>query len=319
MTTNKYSISRREALRFLVGGALVSFSALYSRVGFAADSGNFRHIYLNPKLREEFFLFLKNVFNLYPEEELHRLILEVVQSHSSDRDIYHALIEGIPDIKPILSELRYSLPSLREQKRVMCEQTLSLLDGKKEFYRYIEVGTTGRYYDRLSDAVSFRHRPLFIHTDAPSYHPLDIVERGQIRKFGSFASLNDYRPISKEEVSDESFDLMTVYIGFHHAPPKNRDTFIESCHRVLKRGGVLIVRDHDVDSADMTHFVALAHDVFNAGFEIPWQDNEVEVRNFLPLGSLITLLESKGFRSDDRRLLQEGDPTRNTLLRFTKV
>lgn len=181
MTINKHTLSRREALRFLVGGALVSFSALYSRVGFALDSGNFQHIYLNPQLREEFFLFLKNVFNLYPEEDLHRLILDVVKSHKSDKEIYNALVEGIPDIKPILSEIRYALPSLREQKQVMVEQTLALLDGQKQFDRYIEVGTTGRYYDRLSDAVSFREKPLFIHTDAPSYHPLDIVERGQLR------------------------------------------------------------------------------------------------------------------------------------------
>jgi 2-polyprenyl-3-methyl-5-hydroxy-6-metoxy-1,4-benzoquinol methylase len=110
-----------------------------------------------------------------------------------------------------------------------------------------------------------------------------------------------------------------VYIGFHHAPLARRAEFARSCSAVLKRGGSLIVRDHDVTDPAMTHFVALAHDVFNCGLELPWQANAAEVRNFLSLAQLTDLLSGAGLAPRGKRLLQQGDPTHNTLMRFDKA
>jgi hypothetical protein len=198
----------------------------------------------------------------------------------------------------------------------MCDQTITLLGGRRKFGRYAEIGSTGRYYDRLSSTLEFSRPPVFIHTSEPSYQPRDIVERGRVRKIGSFLPLGSYQPLALPE---EGIDVLTVYIGFHHAPKDNREEFIRSCHRALKRGGSLIVRDHDVTDPTMVHFVALAHDVFNCGLELPWSTNAAEVRNFMSLSELEAILRTTGFVTHDRRLLQEGDPTRNTLMRFDKA
>ena len=114
-------------------------------------------------------------------------------------------------------------------------------------------------------------------------------------------------------------DVLTVYIGFHHAPAERREAFIGSCYKAVKRGGSLIVRDHDVTDPTMTHFVALAHDVFNCGLELPWSTNAAEIRNFLSLAQLQEILTGEGFAPHGKRLLQPGDPTHNTLMRFDKV
>lgn len=309
-------VTRREMLHFLIAGALAAFSAGYPRFGFAAEDSNFRAIYLDPRLRAQFFLFLRNVFHLYPEEDFHRLIEKITREEITDRGIYETILAELPAIKPMLREIRYALPALRKQKQVMCDQTITLLDGKKKFGRYAEIGSTGRYYDSLSDKIEFSQPPVFIHTDQPSYQPHDIVERGHLRKVGSFLPLGSYEPLALPE---DNIDVLTVYIGFHHSPKERRAEFIRSCHRVLKRGGSLIVRDHDVTDPSMVHLVALAHDVFNCGLELPWSTNAAEVRNFLSLQQLQGILESTGFIPHDKRLLQEGDPTHNTLMRFDKV
>jgi SAM-dependent methyltransferase len=308
-------MTRREMLHVLVAGAMAAYSAGYPEFGFAAEDGNFRAIYLDPKLRAQFFLFLRNVFHLYPEEDFHRLIEKITRDGMTDRGIYEAILAELPTIKPVLKEIRYALPALRKQKAVMCDQTITLLDGKRKLGRYAEIGSTGRYYDRLSDKIEFSEPPVFIHTDQPSYQPRDIVERGRLRKVGSFLPL-DYRPLALPE---NSIDVLTVYIGFHHSPQEKREEFIRSCHRALKRGGSMIVRDHDVTDPTMVHFVALAHDVFNCGLELPWSTNAAEIRNFLSLQQLEEILLRTGFTSHDKRLLQEGDPTHNTLMRFDKA
>lgn len=310
------SPSRRELLHLLVAGAVAAFSAGYPRFGFAAGDGNFRAIYLDPKLRAQFFLFLQNIFHLYPEQEFDALIRKVTQQKLTDREIYETILADLPSIKPYLRDMRYALPALKKQKTVMCDQTVSLLEGKKKFARYAEIGSTGRYYDRLSGALSFSEPPIFVHTDKPSYQPREIMERGHIAKVGSFVSLNAYAPLALPE---GGIDVLTVYIGFHHSPPERRDEFIRSCHTALTRGGSLIVRDHDVTDPTMTHFVALAHDVFNCGLELPWETNAREIRNFASLQQLHDTLVATGFTPHDRRLLQDGDPTRNTLMRFDKA
>ena len=309
-------ITRREMLGFLVAGAMAAFSAGYPQLGFAADDGNFRAIYLDPRLRGQFFLFLRNVFHLYPEEDFHELIEKMARRGMTDREIYELILAELPEIKPALKEIRYALPALKKQKIVMCDQTITLLGGRRKYGRYAEVGSTGRYYDRLSAGIEFSEPPVFIYTTQPSYQPKDIVERGRLRKIGSFLPLGVYEPLA---LPAASIDVLTVYIGFHHAPKERRDEFIRSCYATLKRGGSLIVRDHDVTDPSMTHFVALAHDVFNCGLELPWSANAVEVRNFVSLEELQKILEGAGFAPRGKRLLQEGDPTHNTLMRFDKV
>jgi len=309
-------VNRREMLCFLVAGAMAAFSAGYPQLGFAAADGNFRAIYLDPRLRGQFFLFLRNVFHLYPEEDFHELIEKMARRGRTDREIYELILAELPEVKPALKEIRYALPALKKQKVVMCDQTITLLDGRRRFDRYAEVGSTGRYYDRLSGKLEFSQPPVFIHSSQPSYQPRDIVERGRLRKIGSFLPLGVYEPIA---LPAESIDVLTIYIGFHHAPKERRDGFIRSVHTILKRGGSLIVRDHDVTDPSMTHFVALAHDVFNCGLELPWSVNAEEVRNFLSLAQLQELLEGAGFVPHGKRLLQDGDPTHNTLMRFDKV
>lgn len=88
--------------------------------------------------------------------------------------------------------------------------------------------------------------------------------------------------------------------------------------RVLRPGGVFILRDHDVRDAGMDAFVSPAHAVFNAGVGIPWEENRKELRHFASVDSWTARLEAKGPRASGKRLLQEHDPTLNTLLAFTK-
>lgn len=87
----------------------------------------------------------------------------------------------------------------------------------------------------------------------------------------------------------------------------------------MRVGGKLVLRDHDCDTEDQTTMVALAHDVFNMGTKETWEYNSEEIRNFYSLEFIIKFVEDIGFKFDKRTLFQEGDPTKNALMLFTKV
>jgi len=131
--------------------------------------------------------------------------------------------------------------------------------------------------------------------------------------------MNDYAPISAQAIPDQSVDLVTCYIGLHHASPEKLEAFVASVCRILRPNGIFILRDHDVDSAEMSAFVSLAHSVFNAGLGMKWEDNCRELRRFRSIGEWISFIETAGFRSTGQQLFQDNDPTRNALLAFSRI
>lgn len=285
--------------------------------GNGTTGGNFRYIYVDAAAREDFKNFLINVFHLYPEDELQRLIEDAALSGASDEEVYLAVQARLGSIKPFLGDLTYSLPTLSRQKNVLADQTVALLGTSRRFEGYFEVGSNGRFLDSLEERLDIVGHSFTLSDRAPTFSLVDVLDRGQISRVGEFIALNDYRPAT--HVPAASADLATVFIGFHHCPVDLRDEFISGIRDALRPGGALVVRDHNVYDERMRRMVALAHDVFNMGTQEPWAYNARERRHFYPLETLHDMLSRLGFRTDGRRLLQDGDPTLNTLMLYSKA
>jgi SAM-dependent methyltransferase len=146
-----------------------------------------------------------------------------------------------------------------------------------------------------------------------------MIDRGQIKIGAKYIPLADYRTRYADIIPKESLDLVTTYIGFHHCPLDLRVPFISSIRDTLRVGGKLILRDHDCHSEEQKTLVALAHDVFNMGTHESWGYNSKEIRNFYSLDFICRFVEKIGFTFDKRQHFQEGDPTKNALMLFTKV
>lgn len=288
-------------------------------VGHSAVS-NFKSVYDDPGLRNSFFSFLKNVYSIYPPEKFHALIADVTATHDTDAEIYAALQKRLPEVKSLLQPLTRMLPSLSHQKKVLGGQVATLLKGAPRADGYMEIGTTGRYVHGVDDAVGLKGKIYLLHTQRPLAFSLDdIADRGQLMKIGTFVDMGDYKPIAPAEIPDESLDLITNFIGFHHAHPEGRDAFIASVVKKLRPGGRLLLRDHDVDSKKMFYIVALAHDVFNAGLGVPLKIDETEIRNFTTVPQMEDIMSKQGMTRTGDKLLQAGDPTQNTLMLFRKA
>ncbi len=278
----------------------------------------FKTVFANKKWSDDFHRFLEVIFHLYPEDKFHALIAEKTQTLNTDEEIYKAIQKDLPKIKPFLSELTLALPALKKQKKEMAKQTLQLLGNKTNINGYLEIGSTGRYISELRKHISLSG-PLFITNDiAPNNSVADIFERGQISKLGKFFLL-DYQPIKPETVANESIDLITCNIGLHHCTPQLLPGYISSIHRVLRKGGVFVMRDHDVRTPEMSTFVSLVHTVFNLGLNVTWETDKKEYKSFKPIEEWSTLISSYGFKDDGRRILQDRDPSDNTLIAFTKL
>lgn len=247
------------------------------------------------------------------------MIADSTKEHSTDKSIYLSAQSKIDDITPSFSIFSHKLPSLIKQKEEMAKQTLQLLGENTTYDGYLEIGSLGRYLDYLEEKVNIKGNRFYADGKKPGYSITDMVDRGQIAIGAEYIPLADYKTEYSKLIKNESLDLITVYIGFHHCPIELRTQFISSIRNTLRKGGKLVLRDHDCHSENQKRIVALAHDVFNMGTNESWDYNESEIRNFYSLDFIINFVSDLGFKFEGRSLFQEGDPTKNALMLFTKI
>jgi len=278
----------------------------------------FHAVYSQKEWKDKFYLFLENIFHLYPEKKFHELIQDACDRFKDDESIYKYVFEKLPSIKPFHAPFTYALPALWKQKKEMARQTLDLIGNKRMLNGYAEIGSTGRYVSELRKHVKVNEPIWLIHDVPPSNSPDDIMERGQLRKLGRFLQLENYRPIPQNVISPNSLDMVTCYIGLHHCIPDVLNGFVKSILQVLRPGGVFILRDHDVRTPEMATFVSLVHTVFNAGTDISWEIESKDFKKFKSADEWASYLVQAGFKDSGKRLLQDRDPSLNTLMAFIK-
>jgi SAM-dependent methyltransferase len=160
--------------------------------------------------------------------------------------------------------------------------------------------------------------PIILVNDfPPGNSPAEFVERGGIRKIGSYLPLNGYAPLP-QTIPDASIDLVSCYVGLHHMTPATLEPFLVSIARVLRPGGVFVLRDHEVDSPEMFRFVALIHTIFNAGTGASWEQNRDELRYFASIEDWVRRLRAVGLIDQGARQLQPYDPSNNVLMSFLR-
>lgn len=281
-------------------------------------AGEFRAVFADTVWHDRFYLFLQNIYRLYPEDRFHTLIKQLALELESDEEVYRRLQRGLKRIKPFLADLRLALPSLFKQKKEMARQTLELLGPLRQIGAYVEIGSTGRYISELRKHVQVDGPITLVNETAPGSSPVDMAERGGLRQIGQFVPLNNYEPLPAS-IEDASVDVVSCYIGLHHCPLERLDAFVRSIVRVLRPGGLFILRDHDVSTPQMRTFVSLVHTVFNAGLKEPWETNQAELRHFRPVADWVAYLQERGLSDSGQRQLQAHDPSNNVLMAFTKA
>lgn len=279
------------------------------------SNNRFVQVYRNQTLRRKFYPFLDNVLRIYPADALDPLIRSAVNIHEEKENIYKEIQSGLSRIQSGLTTTRRSISALSFQRHIMTSQTLQLLEGCDDKIKtYVEIGTKGRYVRRLCKELGF-NKSYLVTDPEPGFSPTDILERAGLSKPWEFESLT-YEPISS--ILSESVDLVSIYIGVHHGPADKLLPFIASVNKILTPGGHLIMREHDCTSPEMHMIAGLAHDVFDVATGVSWEEHSKDVTNFHSMDEWESMFAKHGLIRMHKGLLQVGDPSLNTLVRFQK-
>ncbi len=202
--------------------------------------------------------------------------------------------------------------TLQTQKQEMVRQTKEFV-GLKQINGYLEIGTPGRYITSLKKELSL-YAPFFAMPSQETF--FDSIERGSLFPVARILPLT-YEPLPTI-IPTESLDLVTCYTGLHHIPHEQLSQFLSSLARVLRPGGLLLVREHNA-TKQLIPLLHVVHSVFNAVNEVLPEEERSEVRNFQPIDTWIDIITAYGFVVYPLHLTEGNDPTDNRLLCFKKV
>ncbi len=295
---------------------------------FAHGSDHLVQSVFRSDLREQCGQFVDNVLRQIPSATLWAYIDKQVQKNPSlmdtDAKLYNQCLKDINHLTPTLSIVQ-KMNALRFQKNSIGNQIKKLIGENKTIQGMLEIGGPGTYTSAIRSFTTIQG-PVYAMdvstgaTDRLKAFSPDKPLNGFL-PYDTFIPLANYNPISENDIANNSLDLVLCTIGLHHITPEKLDAFVASIARTLRPGGHFILRDHNSINDDVLHLTHAAHTLFNLlMINCTLKEEQAEYRNFQPIEYWIELLAKHGLRlSKKPQLLQQGDPTLNTMLLFTKV
>lgn len=313
-----YDMKKKLVLAFL------SLGSIFFQI-MANDSNYLQKVITTPVLRAQLADYIDHVLGYVNSRDFFGLADKIAVAYHpvSDEDFYEYLLNDIRTIKRGLS-LFHRFRSLKQQKKIFAHQAKELLHDKAEIHGCLEIGTSGTYISSLKDYIPFSgslyvandKRRLTDMVEAFCYNPLNCF-----LSYNYFIPLRDYAPLKEKDIPGQSVEVVMCFFGLHQIPLKKLDAFIASLNRVLRSGGVLLIREYDAHTPDRYALIQAAETLYNL---IAFEMSEFDVfqlrkaNHYHGIQFWIDIVEQHGFKASSVRLIQKGDPTGNTMIRFTK-
>ncbi|CEO96569.1 hypothetical protein PBRA_005178 [Plasmodiophora brassicae] len=209
------------------------------------------------------------------------------------RQIVRQRGEWVDEASSIISDLRGSVPAI---------------DG------LASIGDPGRTVKALAGRLRISGNRYVIHDARRGL--TDVLERNSLGDVGEFVQWSP--DVGTVDVPDASVDLVTVFTGLHHIPLDRLSVVLDEVYRILRPGGIFLVREHDCTDA-LVPMVEVAHTVFNAVTGVPITDEVDEIRHFRTVSEWRALITSHHFLDAMLFSVQDFDPTVDVMMTFAKA
>ncbi|CAE8659898.1 unnamed protein product [Polarella glacialis] len=279
----------------------------------------------NVKMRRDFVEgFLVRIFNVLDNQVLNRMITKATWDPECDSDIkvYRCLQRQLSSLGGPVHEatkMWKQMKQLSHQKKELAREAgaivsrmgrLGQLDG------YLSVGDHGKMVLPLKVALQLQGKVFVAHGELSEDIPA-VAERGSVDPVGVFVHWDLLEAGPFVGIPDSSLDLVTMMQGLHHLRQNRLLPFLAEVVRVLRPGGLFIVREHDA-SEELMPMLDLAHSVFNAVLGVTDPEEEKEIRAFRSLLDWRAVVEASGLRDSLLYEMEANDPTLDEMMCFYK-
>ncbi|KAK3245457.1 hypothetical protein CYMTET_30940 [Cymbomonas tetramitiformis] len=290
-------------------------------------SDSYAEVFNDPVKRQKLRLFLANQFHIEDPSVLYSYIARSVWAPHTTNDltVYRDLkahLEGRSLQGALAIRKGYrQLQQLGQQTTEVMEQLSSLLadlgrSQRRDIKDVMTIGDPGRLVLPLKRLLGINGRVWVVHDKERG--AVDAVERGSFSAVGRFVPI-DYDNVDELPIPSCSVDLVTISMGLHHFQQCQLARVLCIVRRVLRPGGLFIVREHDA-RPEVLPIADLAHSVFNAVMGVSEEEEAREVRAFRTVLQWREVLHSAGLEDSYvyRNLSLDRDPTEDVMMAFVK-
>ena len=260
------------------------------------EMSKFKAVFNSTPLNDGLYFFLQLIYRLYPEDAFHYAIAMAIKEKKTDEEIYKEVLNSLPEIKPFLQKLTYARRTNLNLKKELQQQTLDILNDRTAINGYLQLGGNHNYASVLKKKVRITG--------------MNILMPGEK---GITDSLNQHAGMKGDSV-----DVVALYSGLHFYTSEQLHGIMSFIIRVLRKGGVVVIREYDVANEARQMFLDVIHSVINLANNVSWQAESKEHRVFKPVTEWSTIIADHGFKDTGKRIVQQKDPTLNTLMSFIK-
>lgn len=265
--------------------------------------GSYKKLTSSPSLRKAFVEgFLKNIFNIENNQMLYRMMAKCVwdpRNGEDDLEIYSSLLVELGETRGAVSKATSfwkQVKQLRAQKLELSNETASIIGkiGKiGKLHDYCSIGDFGKMVLPLRASLGMKGQVWVVHDNQSEDIPA-VLERGASKPIGNLISIDYSQPGNiKLEIPSEGCDLVTLNQGLHHFPQHQIMRFLAEIYRILRPGGIFIVREHDAKE-ELMPMLDLAHSVFNAVLGVPRTEEREEIRAFRSIADWKEIIQASG-------------------------
>ena len=277
----------------------------------------------NPFSRNEFIEhFFSNIFNIESKNKLKGLMAKAIADprNTNDNEVFQYIKQHLDDSDgPFnqISKMWKGILQTRRQRKEFVKETVTILHRLKRLNKidgYVSIGDTGKLVRELTENKFVTGKVWVVH-DGLGGIP-QMIERGSENEVGEFVFI-DYKDPVTVKVPSGSADLVTLNQGLHHFPQESIMPFLYEVRRILRKGGLFIIREHNA-VPELIPSLDIAHSIFNVVTGVSVISNREEIRAFRPLLEWRKIIESTGLTDTYLYAMEEGDPTEDEMMCFYK-
>lgn len=260
------------------------------------ETSKFKAVFNSTPLNDGLYFFLQLIYRLYPEDAFHYAIAMAIKEKKTDEEIYKEVLKSLPEIKPFLQKLTFIRKMRQQLKKELQYQTLDILSDRTAINGYLQFGGSHNYASAIKKRVKIKG--------------VNIVVPGEK---GIADSLEQHKGLA-----DASIDVVALYNGLHYYTDEQLRGVMNFINHVLRKDGIIVIREYDVANEARQVFLDIIHSVINLANNVAWAIESKEYRTFKPIAEWSSIITAHGFKDTGKRIIQQKDPTLNTLMAFVK-
>lgn len=123
---------------------------------------------------------------------------------------------------------------------------------------------------------------------------LDLVDTSFIVNQERDACTYEFYDGKKMPFKDNQANLITIILAIHHV--KNIDLFFKELSRITKKGGIIVVREHDVNDEILESMLRSLHFMHDVSNKVTGKDSKTYIESYYSMNQLIKLFEKYDFK-----------------------